>query len=256
MNFPHFSDKHKFPGVLKAEDMISSRGKNGKEELHGATAAILCFQSSLMKYLSVKFHGKKTSAFWGKVVVLKKTDNRIAAAQTFGLGAPAVAVMLEELAASGVERCIAIGVAGTLQDFITTGELIIPTTAIRDEGTSYHYHSADMRASPSEELSRRLISALDHRNEQYVSGPVWTTDAPYRETTREITYYQHEGLLAVDMETSAFFCACSAMKIRAACALVAADSLAGGVWHHHNDHRKIESSLRRLANIAVETLST
>ncbi len=255
MSFPNSPDKYKFPGVLSPANLISQRGKDGKEELRGAASAILCFDSSSFKYLSRNFGGRKAEGFTGNAVTLRKTGYKIAAAQTRGLGAPAVAVMLEELATGGITRCIAIGVAGTLQDSIATGDLIITTEAIRDEGTSYHYLPADLPASPSKELFQQLVVGLSHRNQKYLSGRVWTTDAPYRETAEEIIRYQQNGILAVDMETSAFLSVCTALKIEAASGLIAADSLAGAAWRPPTDRKKVDISLRRLAVAAVETLT-
>ncbi|HQT92848.1 MAG TPA: nucleoside phosphorylase [Candidatus Kryptobacter bacterium] len=185
---------------------------------------------------------------------MKKPGHPIVLAQSPGVGAPAVALLLEELAASGTRRCIAAGVAGSLQASIKSGECIIPTEAIRDEGTSHHCFSADVPASPSDELLRRFTSALDRRNRKYLSGKIWTIDAPYRETAEEIARYEKEGLLAVDMEMSAFLCVCSALKMEAACALVAADSLAGGIWHPPADIKKVNSSLEQLGDAAIEAL--
>ena len=255
MQFPHFLDKYELHGVLKPEDMISLRGKNAKDELRGASAAILCFQSSLLRFLSKEFGGKEVKGFTGNAMVLKKTGYRVIAAKANGLGAPAVAVLLEELAVSGIKSCIAVGVCGAIQDSIVAGDVIILTEAIRDEGTSYHYLTADMPACPSTELLGRLTDVLNKRSHVYTSGKVWTTDAPYRETAEDIKRHQHDGTLAVDMETSAFFCVCSALKIQAACSLVAADSLSGAIWHPPNDIKRVNSSLQQLADAAVEALT-
>jgi uridine phosphorylase len=254
MDFPHYSGKQRFPGIFGASDIFSLRGKDVKDRLRGATSAVVCFQSSLVKYLSGTLGGREADGFSGTVLVLKKAGHPVVLAQPSGIGAPAVALLLEELAASGTRRCIAVGVAGALQASIKSGECIIPTEAIRDEGTSHHYLPADVHASPSDELLRRFTSALDQRGKNYISGKIWTTDAPYRETAEEIARYEKEGILTVDMEMSAFLCVCSALKMEAACALVAADSLAGGIWHPPADIKKVNSSLEQLGDAAIEAL--
>ena len=53
--------------------------------------------------------------------------------------APGAAVTLEELYAMGCEKFIVCGGAGCIVDDMDLGKIIIPTLAIRDEGTSYHY---------------------------------------------------------------------------------------------------------------------
>lgn len=55
------------------------------------------------------------------------------------LGAAGSAGQLEELIAMGFKKFIVCGGAGVLQKGIHVGHLVIPYSAIRDEGLSYHY---------------------------------------------------------------------------------------------------------------------
>ena len=56
-----------------------------------------------------------------------------------GVGAPLAAFMLEEVIARGCRKFIACGGAGVLAGEIAVGHIVVPTSAVRDEGTSYHY---------------------------------------------------------------------------------------------------------------------
>ena len=71
-----------------------------------------------------------------------------------GVGAPLAAGLLEEVIASGCKKFIACGGAGVLDREIAVGHLIVPTAAIRDEGTSYHYLPPGREVSPSPEAGR------------------------------------------------------------------------------------------------------
>ena len=53
--------------------------------------------------------------------------------------APGAAGTIEELHAMGCNQFVICGGAGCLQKNMTVGNLILPTSAVRDEGTSYHY---------------------------------------------------------------------------------------------------------------------
>lgn len=55
--------------------------------------------------------------------------------------------MLEEIIALGAEKIVLFGCCGVLDDLKTKDKIIIPISAVRDEGTSYHYIAA------SDELS-------------------------------------------------------------------------------------------------------
>lgn len=119
------------------------------------------------------------------------------------VGAPAAAAALEDVYAMGAERIIVFGTCGVLDRSIADGSVIIPVSAIRDEGTSYHY------APPSDEIDvNKLHKAefeelLDARGIRHIRGKVWTTDAVYRETRTKITRRRKQGCICVDMECSA-----------------------------------------------------
>lgn len=53
--------------------------------------------------------------------------------------APGAAGTIEELHAMGCETFVVCGAAGALTQGSTLGEIILPASAIRDEGTSFHY---------------------------------------------------------------------------------------------------------------------
>ncbi|MBN1582325.1 MAG: phosphorylase, partial [Anaerolineae bacterium] len=56
-----------------------------------------------------------------------------------GIGGPMAAAAIEEAIALGGRKFVACGGAGVLDREIQVGRLVVPTAAIRDEGTSYHY---------------------------------------------------------------------------------------------------------------------
>src|SRR5260221_911911 len=56
-----------------------------------------------------------------------------------GVGAPLAAGFLEEMIAIGSRKFIVCGGSGVLRSEIAVGHVLVPTVAVRDEGTSYHY---------------------------------------------------------------------------------------------------------------------
>ncbi len=63
-----------------------------------------------------------------------------------------------------------------------------------------------------------------------VQGPVWTTDAIYRETPKKVAWFREQGALAVEMECSALFSVAAFRNVEVAALLVVSDSLAAGNW--------------------------
>src|SRR5579862_2911583 len=56
-----------------------------------------------------------------------------------GIGGPSTAIAVEELVKLGADTFIRVGTSGSMQEWITPGDLAILSGAIRDEGTSSHY---------------------------------------------------------------------------------------------------------------------
>ena len=75
-------------------------------------------------------------------------------------GAPGAAVALEELYAMGCETFIVCGGAGSLTNDSKVGEIIVPVSAVRDEGTSYHYLEPSREIECHKETARKVVSYL------------------------------------------------------------------------------------------------
>lgn len=115
---------------------------------------------------------------------------------------------MEELIASGAHRFLFAGVAGSLQPALPIGALALATSAIREDGTSYHYLPPDRVPRSSGVLTQRLrdaAGAAGARGQALAEGPVWTTDAVYRETSTKVARYAAQGAVAVEMEAAALF---------------------------------------------------
>ena len=86
---------------------------------------------------------------------------------------------------------------------IEATSIIIPTAALRDEGTSYHYLPASDEVEVNKKTLPLFQAFLDSHKVSYQSGKVWTTDAPYRETIDKMKRRKEAGAICVDMECSA-----------------------------------------------------
>jgi len=62
------------------------------------------------------------------------------------------------------------------------------------------------------------------------AGPVWTTDAPYRESIALVDRLGREGVLGVDMEYAALIAAAAFRKVELSAVLLVSDELCSGTW--------------------------
>ncbi len=151
-----------------------------------------------------------------------------------GVGAPVAAGLLEESIALGCRKFIACGGCGVLDRQITAGRLLIPTTALRDEGTSYHYLPPGREVSASAQAVSAIEKILQKHAVSYKLVKVWTTDAIYRETLRKIQLRKNEGCLAVEMEAAAFFAVAQFRGVPFGQILYAGDDISGEEWDSRN----------------------
>lgn len=121
------------------------------------------------------------------------------------IGGPYAALIAEQLRSSGAQVILGLTSAGRVATSVPVPSLVVPTEAIRDEGTSYHYLAADRPAVAYGILADSLKRGLGSLGVPVLSGAVWTTDAPYRETNRQLAEYARQGVLAVEMQAASLF---------------------------------------------------
>ncbi len=122
-----------------------------------------------------------------------------------GVGAPLAAGFLEEIIALGPRKFIACGGCGVLDPSIAAGHPIVLESAVRDEGTSYHYLPPGREVAAHPQAVAALQETLQEQDIPYLVGKSWTTDGLYRETAAKRAARLAEGCLVVEMEAAAFF---------------------------------------------------
>lgn len=147
------------------------------------------------------------------------------------IGAPYAVILLESLIAWGIRKIIFFGWCGAISRDVKIGDVIVPDQSFIDDGTSKNYIAASCsKAFPSASLQETIKSALTQNQIKFHKGPVWTTDAIFRETKEKIAYYQKKNALAVEMEAAALFSAGRFRHIDVGCVLLVSDELFSFKW--------------------------
>ncbi|MGN0786119.1 MAG: nucleoside phosphorylase [Christensenellales bacterium] len=144
------------------------------------------------------------------------------------LGGAGSAALLEELIALGAEKLLYFGSCGTLHREIVEGRLLVPTAAYRDEGVSYHYAEASDYLEI--ETAPELMQILDEMHISYNTTKTWTTDAFYRETSRNLEKRKAEGCGVVEMECASIMAVGQFRNKKVYQFLYAADCLSDSNW--------------------------
>jgi len=173
----------------------------------------------------------------------------------FWIGAPAAVAILEEAIACGVDTIFEVGVAGGIQPYLKSSDMIVVTEAIRDEGISFHYLPLEAQVESNTSLRNKLIEHLKVEGVRYSVGPVWSTDGAYRETLRKLRKFRDSGVLAVDMETSAVFAVAHYRGVKAASAQVVSDVLTESKWMLAFGHQTVRESEEVLLKAVLRAIS-
>lgn len=159
--------------------------------------------------------------------------------------APGAAGTIEELHAMGCAKFVVCGGAGALIKESKVGEIIVPVSAIRDEGTSYHYIEPSREIACHSGTLETAVAILSEMGIPFITGKTWTTDAMYRETPDMVDLRRNEGCITVEMETAAFFAVSKYYNIPLVQLLYAGDDVSGSTWdsRNWNTQKSIRSNL-------------
>lgn len=146
------------------------------------------------------------------------------------LGAPACVGCFEDVIPMGIKRIILLGNCGVLDSNIKDCGIIIPTKAIRDEGTSYHYTPAADYIDVNKKYVDEFVAVLEELGYPYVRGITWTTDAFYRETRAKVEARKKMGAVCVEMECAAMQAMCDFRGVEFFQFLYAGDNLDHSDW--------------------------
>lgn len=146
------------------------------------------------------------------------------------VGAPACVAGFEEIIAMGAKKYVLFGSCGVLDNDRVKDSIIVPVSAVRDEGTSYHYIASSPEIEADAHSVQALESVLRSCGFPYIKGKTWTSDAIYRETMSIIQERRQEGCLVVEMECASMLAVAKYRHIPFIQFLYGADNLSSDTW--------------------------
>ena len=141
------------------------------------------------------------------------------------IGGPYAVLIAEQLAAAGTRLIIGLTSAGRVSPELPLPCLLAVTSAIRDEGTSYHYLPTGSEVDCPTPVAPLLERELRETGWTVRSGKVWTTDAPYRETESQLQSWAKQGVLAVEMQAASLFAFGAARGVAVACVAMVSNAV-------------------------------
>ena len=143
---------------------------------------------------------------------------------------------IEEVVAMGAKKYVLFGSCGVLDDEKVKDHIIVPVSAIRDEGTSYHYQAPSAEIEADTHSIEIVENVLKNCGYSYIKGKTWTSDAIYRETCTAIAERKAEGCLCVEMECASMLAVSKYRQIPFIQFLYGADDLSSDTWDIRDLH--------------------
>ena len=141
------------------------------------------------------------------------------------VGSAASAQILDWLIGYGVREIISAGSCGALERF-PEGTFLVPSKALRDEGTSYHYAPPSRFIEIGDRARKAIEQTVTEHGMRYQEVITWSTDGFFRETREKVEYRKSEGCSVVEMECSALAAVSAFRGATWGMILYTADSLA------------------------------
>jgi AMP nucleosidase len=186
------------------------------------------------------------------------TNSRGLSIINFGIGSANAATIMDLLVARKPEGVLFLGKCGGLKNSTEIGHFILPTAAIRGDGTSNDYFPPEVPALPSFKLHKFVSDKILKRKLEYRTGVIYTTNRRVWEWDNEFKkYLKNLGAIGIDMETATLFVVGYANQIARGALLLVSDlpMIPEGVKTEESDRLVTQKFLDLHLEIGIEAMT-
>jgi uridine phosphorylase len=248
------------PPILEFDaDQNAILNPNGRlVQLNGTDKAVACFFADVLekqaadgKLEPVGYLGSEM----GRLPVYRTiAANPQVLVYLAGQGAPFSAQLMEKMIASGVKKFIAVSGSGALIEELVPGDVVILQTAVRDEGTSYHYLAPSREIGASPAAVKAVSRVLRERDIPFRLAKTWSTDGYFRETAARHAARVREGCEVVEMEAAALYAVAQFRGVEIVQIAYTGDLVVPEKWDKRGWDERFEDRVG-LLQIAIEALT-
>jgi len=176
----------------------------------------------------------------------------------FGIGSANAATIMDLLVVRRPKGVLLLGKCGGLKKSTEIGHFILPTAAIRGEGTSNDYKAPEVPALPSFKLHKFISNKIVQRKLEYRTGVVYTTNRRVWEWDEKFkSYLKKLSTIAIDMETATLFIVGLVNEIPRGALLLVSDipMIPEGVKTEESDKIVTEKFVKLHLEIGIEAMT-
>lgn len=213
---------------------------------------LVCYQSSTMQYLLKNHPEFKPSEAVSHFYVTD--DIQIGILGDWGVGAPGLAIKVEELIALGTKRFIAIGTAGGLLDSHEIADFVVCHEALGEDGVAHLYlPEGQLKVKGDPEMMADWIQFAKERTlPPFSSATAWSFSALFRETVADVHRVRNEGCSVVEMEAATLYAIGQEKGVQTLTLFVISDLITTDDWAPRIKDPTVRGNLHQLADWALE----
>ena len=176
----------------------------------------------------------------------------------FGIGSANAATIMDLLSARNPKGVLFLGKCGGLKDSTEIGHFILPTAAIRGDGTSNDYFPPEVPALPSFKLHKFVSEKIIQKELEYRTGVIYTTNRRLWEWDEDFKKYLNKiGAIGIDMETATMFIVGYAYQLARGALLLVSDlpMIPEGVKTEESDQKVTQNFVDLHLEIGIEAMT-
>lgn len=239
--------------IVTAQKLLDHKRASGHlDEFQAPETVLVCYQSSTLQYLLKKHPECRPSKAVTHFYLID--GDRVGILGDWGVGAPGLAIKMEELVALGTKRFIAVGTAGGLMDEHKIADFVLCPKALAEDGVAHLYLSdnTQMAHADSQLMSEWNHFAQEHSLPQFNPAIAWSFSAIFRETLEDVYRVQKQGCSVVEMEAATLYAIGKEKGVRTLTLFVISDSITDKDWVPHIKDPAVRNNLHQLADWALE----
>jgi len=170
-----------------------------------------------------------------------------------GMGIPSIGLYTYELFNFyDVEKIIRVGTAGSIDEKLNVGDVLISDIAYTDSGFLDKFDfGADYVPKPSPEMLADSIEIAKEKGMSYVVGPVLTAELYYTGVPTDFNAWHDKGVLSVEMEAACLYANAVLAKKKALSMFTVSNSILTGVEMPPEER---ETSFGKMIGLALDTV--
>ena len=239
--------------IVTAKKLLDHKRAYGHlGEFLAPDTVLVCYQSSTMQYLMREHPEFRPSHAVTHFYISDRSS--IGRLGDWGVGAPALAIKIEELIALGAKRFIAVGTAGGLMNTHQIADFVLCSKALAEDGVAHHYlpkGQTSVEASP--QMTLEWTDFVKRRSlPTFASAMTWSFSAIFRESLADVQRVEKLGCSVVEMEAATLYALGKEKGVETLTLFVISDSITSEDWIPRIKEPSVRKNLHQLADWALE----